>query len=31
VLERVPLAMNSNIHNAKYLATKRDRTGHLLE
>ena len=31
VVERVPLAVNSNIHNAKYLATKRDRTGHLLE
>ena len=30
VVERVPLALPANPHNAHYLATKRDRTGHLL-
>lgn len=30
VKERVALALPSNPHNAHYLATKRDRTGHLL-
>jgi GTP cyclohydrolase II len=30
VVERVPLALPSNPHNADYLATKRDRTGHIL-
>ena len=28
VIERLPLALPSNPHNAHYLATKRDRTGH---
>jgi len=28
VTERLPLALPSNPHNAHYLATKRDRTGH---
>jgi GTP cyclohydrolase II len=28
VIERLPLALPSNPHNARYLATKRDRTGH---
>lgn len=30
VVERVPLALPSNPHNARYLITKRDRTGHQL-
>jgi GTP cyclohydrolase II len=30
VVERVPIALPSNPFNAKYLATKRDRTGHQL-
>lgn len=30
VAERVALALPSNPHNAHYLATKRDRTGHIL-
>ena len=30
VTERVPLALPANPHNARYLATKRDRTGHQL-
>ena len=30
VAERVPLILPANPHNAHYLATKRDRTGHLL-
>ena len=30
VSERVPLALASNPHNHAYLATKRDRTGHLI-
>jgi len=30
VAERVPHALPPNPHNARYLATKRDRTGHLL-
>ena len=30
VVERVALALPSNPHNADYLATKRDRTGHIL-
>ncbi len=30
VAERVPLALPTNAHNAAYLATKRDRTGHQL-
>lgn len=30
VVERVPLALPTNPHNAQYLATKRDRTGHQL-
>ena len=30
VAERVPIALPPNPHNAKYLATKRDRTGHQL-
>ncbi len=30
VTERVPLKLPSNPHNAHYLATKRDRTGHIL-
>ncbi|RZM32665.1 MAG: GTP cyclohydrolase II, partial [Sphingomonas sp.] len=28
VIERVPHFLPSNPHNAQYLATKRDRTGH---
>jgi GTP cyclohydrolase II len=28
VVERVPHALPANPHNARYLATKRDRTGH---
>ena len=31
VAERVPHALPANPHNARYLATKRDRAGHLLE
>ena len=30
VVERVPLQLPANPHNAHYLATKRDRTGHIL-
>jgi GTP cyclohydrolase II len=30
VIERLPLALPTNIHNERYLATKRDRTGHRL-
>lgn len=30
VTERVPIALPPNPHNARYLATKRDRTGHQL-
>ena len=30
VAERVPLTLPANPHNARYLATKRDRTGHQL-
>ncbi len=30
VAERVPLSLPSGPHNARYLATKRDRSGHLL-
>ncbi len=30
VVERLPLALPANPHNAHYLATKRDRTGHQL-
>ncbi|MHA6721617.1 GTP cyclohydrolase II [Sphingomonas sp. RS2018] len=30
VIERVPLMLPPNPHNARYLATKRDRTGHQL-
>ena len=30
VAERLPLKIASNPHNAHYLATKRDRTGHKL-
>lgn len=30
VVERIPLALPANPHNAQYLATKRDRTGHQL-
>ncbi len=30
VVERVPLRIEPNPHNARYLATKRDRTGHQL-
>lgn len=30
VIERVPLVLPPNPHNAAYLATKRDRSGHLL-
>ena len=31
VQKRVPLALEANPHNAAYLATKRDKTGHLLD
>ena len=31
VSERVPHQMTPNPHNAHYLATKRDRSGHLLK
>ncbi|MBB3034169.1 GTP cyclohydrolase II [Alteriqipengyuania lutimaris] len=30
IVERVPLDTGTNPHNARYLATKRDRSGHLL-
>jgi GTP cyclohydrolase II len=30
VVERIPLALPTNPHNERYLATKRDRTGHQL-
>ena len=30
VIERIPLALPTNPHNERYLATKRDRTGHQL-
>ena len=30
VIERVPHQLPANPHNERYLATKRDRTGHLL-
>jgi GTP cyclohydrolase II len=30
VVERLPLKIAANPHNAHYLATKRDRTGHSL-
>jgi len=30
IIERVPLSTGKNPHNARYLATKRDRSGHLL-
>ena len=30
VLERAPHQLPANPHNARYLATKRDRSGHLL-
>jgi GTP cyclohydrolase II len=30
VVERVPLALAEGSHNRAYLATKRDRAGHLL-
>jgi GTP cyclohydrolase II len=30
VTERVPHQLPANPHNARYLATKRDRSGHLL-
>ena len=30
IVERVPLDTGHNPHNARYLATKRDRSGHLL-
>jgi len=30
VIERVPHQLPPNPHNARYLETKRDRTGHLL-
>jgi GTP cyclohydrolase II len=30
VAERLPLQIAANPHNAHYLATKRDRTGHKL-
>jgi 3,4-dihydroxy 2-butanone 4-phosphate synthase/GTP cyclohydrolase II len=31
VVERVPIVIQPNPHNARYLATKRDKLGHLLE
>ena len=31
VSERVPHQLPDNPHNTRYLATKRDRSGHLLE
>ena len=30
VIERLPLQIVANVHNAHYLSTKRDRTGHRL-
>ena len=30
IAERVPHALPDNPHNTRYLATKRDRSGHLL-
>ena len=30
IVERAPLDTGTNPHNARYLATKRDRSGHLL-
>ena len=30
VIERLPLQIVANVHNAHYLNTKRDRTGHRL-
>jgi len=30
VIERLPLALLTDVHNARYLSTKRDRTGHQL-
>lgn len=30
VVERLPLLLPANPHNARYLATKRDRTGHII-
>ena len=30
VIERLPIILPSNPHNERYLATKRDRTGHQL-
>ena len=30
VVERLPLALPTNKYNERYLATKRDRTGHQL-
>ena len=31
IIERVPLNLEGNRHNKRYLATKRDRTGHLID
>jgi 3,4-dihydroxy 2-butanone 4-phosphate synthase/GTP cyclohydrolase II len=31
IIERVPLEVQANAHNIRYLATKRDKMGHLLE
>jgi 3,4-dihydroxy 2-butanone 4-phosphate synthase/GTP cyclohydrolase II len=31
IVEKVPLLVESNVHNEKYLATKRDKMGHELE
>ena len=31
VVERVPLILPANPHNARYLATKQARTGHLMD
>ena len=31
VIERVPHELPANPHNTRYLATKRDRAGHLLK
>jgi GTP cyclohydrolase II len=30
VIERLPIILAANPHNERYLATKRDRTGHQL-
>jgi len=30
IVERLPLDTGTNPHNTRYLATKRDRSGHLL-